>query len=111
MLLFDHNLSPRLVRRLNDIARGSAHVSMLGLDQASDDAVWSHARDHQFTIVTKDADFDDLVTLRGFPPKLVRLIIGNCTTNQVEELLRQLRMLIEVFITDPDTGLLLIRAD
>jgi len=36
LLLFDHNLSPKLIQKLNDIYPDSAHVSQLGLDTASD---------------------------------------------------------------------------
>jgi predicted nuclease of predicted toxin-antitoxin system len=39
--------------------------------------------------VTKDADFSELNTLHGFPPKVIWLQLGNCTTKQVENLLRR----------------------
>ena len=39
-LLFDQNLSPRLVTRLTDIYPGSSHVFLLGLDKAEDSEVW-----------------------------------------------------------------------
>ena len=32
VLLFDHNLSPKLLHKLADIYPNSAHVSVLGLD-------------------------------------------------------------------------------
>ncbi len=35
-LLFDHNLSPRLVARLADVYRNSNHVYLLELDTADD---------------------------------------------------------------------------
>lgn len=35
-LLYDQNLSPRLVGKLNDLYSESAHVSKLSLDQALD---------------------------------------------------------------------------
>lgn len=87
-LLFDQNLSPVLVIRLSDLFPGSTHVSLVGLETAHDDAVWTYARTHGYMIVTKDADFDDIGVLRGFPPKLVLLRLGNCTTRQVEATLR-----------------------
>ncbi|MGD9815589.1 MAG: DUF5615 family PIN-like protein [Hyphomonadaceae bacterium] len=55
--LFDQNLSHRLCRLLGDLYPGAAQVRALGLDQASDDAVWEFARSEGFTIVTLDADF------------------------------------------------------
>ncbi len=36
LLLFDQNISPRLISRLADIYPGSAHVFMLGLGSAMD---------------------------------------------------------------------------
>jgi predicted nuclease of predicted toxin-antitoxin system len=38
-LLFDQNLSRRLVSRLADICLDASHVGLLGLDQASDEEV------------------------------------------------------------------------
>ena len=66
-LLFDQNVSPRLVNRLAVEYPGSAHVSTLGLDQALDARVWVFARDHGYVIVSKDADFSDMSVLLGFP--------------------------------------------
>jgi predicted nuclease of predicted toxin-antitoxin system len=59
-LLFDQNLSPKLAVRLADLFPGSSHVLSLGLDRASDDAIWDHARDQNYAIVTKDADYNNL---------------------------------------------------
>ena len=87
-LSFDQNLSPRLAALLADLYAGSDHVFHLGLDQATDQVVWEYARDHSFLIVSKDSDFSDLCTLHGFPPKVIWLRIGNCTTSQIESLLR-----------------------
>jgi predicted nuclease of predicted toxin-antitoxin system len=105
-LLFDQNLSPKLVGRLADVFPGSAHVLNLGLDCSSDDAIWEYARDQGYAIVTKDADFDDLGVVRGFPPKVVWLLIGNCTTSQVEALLRDHLSLINAFEADHTRGTL-----
>ncbi|WP_017326582.1 DUF5615 family PIN-like protein [Synechococcus sp. PCC 7336] len=56
-LLFDHNLSPTLVSRLQDLYPNSNHVFKLGLDRKPDDEVWDYAKKGGFTIVTKDSDF------------------------------------------------------
>jgi predicted nuclease of predicted toxin-antitoxin system len=107
-LLFDHNLSPRLVGRLFDLFPDASHVSLAGLDQASDLEVWDHACAHDFAIVSKDSDFDDLSLLRGFPPKVVWLRTGNCTTHQIEAILRYHHALILAFGDDPSVGVLVI---
>ncbi len=105
-LLFDHNLSPRLVARLSDLYPNSNHVYLIGLDQASDEVVWQYARDREFIIVTKDLDYNELVILRGFPPKVVWIRLGNCTTGQIEALLRLHNEDIKVLSEDLNLGLL-----
>ena len=105
-LLFDHNLSPRLVARLSDLYPNSNHVYLIGLDQASDEVVWQYARENEFIIVTKDLDYNELVILRGFPPKVVWIRLGNCTTCQIEALLRLHNEDIKVLSEDPNLGLL-----
>ncbi|MBA2527167.1 MAG: DUF5615 family PIN-like protein [Pyrinomonadaceae bacterium] len=47
-LLFDHNLSPRLVKSLADIYPDSNHVYPLGLDQSHDKEIWEYARQEGF---------------------------------------------------------------
>ena len=87
-LLFDQNLSPKLPTRLADLYPGSSHVQTEGLDTAKDDAIWDHARLNEFAIVTKDADYNNLSVLRGTPPKVIWLLVGNCKTAQVEAVFR-----------------------
>jgi predicted nuclease of predicted toxin-antitoxin system len=70
-LLFDQNLSSKLVSRLADLFPHSSHVQGVGLDCASDDQVWEYARLNGFAVVTKDEDYNDLSVLRGSPPKVV----------------------------------------
>jgi predicted nuclease of predicted toxin-antitoxin system len=70
-LLFDQNLAPSLVKHLADAYPGSAHVHHLGLGEASDLTIWEHARDNGFTLVSKDADFVELSTVFGLPPKVI----------------------------------------
>ena len=87
-LLFDHNLSPRLVSRLANLYPDSNHLFNLNLDTAEDSFVWEYAKDNDFTIVTKDSDFSELTLLKGFPPKVIWIRIGNCTTKDLESLIR-----------------------
>jgi predicted nuclease of predicted toxin-antitoxin system len=65
-LLFDANLSPKLVSRLADLFPNSVHVFETGLARfTSDEVIWEHAKAGGFTIVTADADFLELATSRG----------------------------------------------
>lgn len=49
-LLFDENLSPRLVAGLSDVFPESVHVRDAGLSRATDAAIWDYARSHGLTI-------------------------------------------------------------
>ncbi len=64
-LLFDQNLSPRLVELLSDSYPASAHVQSSGLDRAPDETVWNYAKEHGFIIVTKDTDFHERSVIAG----------------------------------------------
>ncbi len=108
-LLFDQNLSPLLCNRLHDIYPGSTHVSWVGMDRADDGTVWDYARMNEFSLVTKDADFSELSTLRGFPPKVIWLQIGNCTTAEVEVLIRRNVESIQHLAESDGIGILCLR--
>lgn len=89
-LLFDANLSPKLVDRLAELFPDSIHVFNTGLEHfTSDETIWEYAKRHGFVIVTADADFLGLAEARGSPPKVVRLDRCNYRTSQVEDLLRR----------------------
>ena len=105
-LLFDHHLSPRLVKSLADIYPDSNHDYALGLDQADDIIIWEHARSEGFLIVTKDADFSDLCMLPGFPPKVIWIRRGNCKTSAIEAILRHHYADIEALNKDVIVGVL-----
>lgn len=105
-LLFDQNLSPRLVTRLADLYPDSQHVSFVSLDQADDRLLWEYANQNNFTVVTRDSDFSELIVLRGFPPKVIWIRRGNCSTHQIEEILRSHHQTITRFNKDPSLGIL-----
>ena len=105
-LLFDENLSHTLPRRLADIFPDSLHVRDVGLKAADDPLVWDYATDKDFIIVSKDADMHDLSLVLGNPPKVVWLRLGNCSTSDVENLLRRNFDVIKVFSEDESVSLL-----
>jgi predicted nuclease of predicted toxin-antitoxin system len=87
-LLFDQNLSHRLLARLADVFPQSAHIRLLGMERASDTVIWQYAKLHQYVIVTYDSDFVERSKLYGAPPKVVWLRCGNSTPQQIEFILR-----------------------
>ena len=105
-LLFDENLSPALSRRVADLFPNSIHVRDVGMKATVDPIVWDYAKDNDFMIVSKDADMHDLSLVFGNPPKVVWLRLGNCSTRQVEELLRRDFGVIKLFYEDDSLSLL-----
>jgi len=99
-LLFDQNLSPRLVRLLVDIYPESIHVREVGLREAEDLAVWNYAKQNGFTIVSKDSDFQQRSLLYGSPPKFIWIRVGNCPAKLIEEMLRKHSAAIHTFELD-----------
>ena len=85
--LFDENLSPRLVGTVATQWPDCAHVEDVGLRGASDENIWAYAHDHGFTILSKDEDFLSLALVRGAPPQVVWLQIGNASTAEIARLL------------------------
>jgi predicted nuclease of predicted toxin-antitoxin system len=99
-LLFDENLSHNLVRLLADLFPDSVHVRDVGLKAADDLQVWGYARDNELVIVSKDSDMHQRSFLFGYPPKVIWVRLGNCSTADVEKLLRTNIAAIESFYAD-----------
>ena len=107
-LLFDENLSPRLVRDLADIFPDSAHVRDLRLQSAPDEDIWRRAAADEFIIVTKDDDFRQRSFLFGFPPKVIWLHVGNCRREESAAVLRHALDAIVRFAADALSALLIL---
>jgi predicted nuclease of predicted toxin-antitoxin system len=105
-LLFDHNLSPRLVHLLAADHPQSQHVFLLSMDQSDDRQIWDYAGRNDFIIVTRDSDYNDLSLIRGFPPKVIWIRRGNCTTQEIAQILQSATRLIQQLAQDPTIGVL-----
>jgi predicted nuclease of predicted toxin-antitoxin system len=105
-LLFDENLSPNLPYRLRDIFSDSLHVRDVGMKAMIDPIVWDYAKDNDVMIVSKDSDMHDLSLVLGNPPKVIWIRLGNCSTSQVENLLRREFDAIRSFYEDEELSLL-----
>jgi predicted nuclease of predicted toxin-antitoxin system len=99
-LLFDENLSPRLVDTLSSLYPHSAHVHQCQLGSSEDSAIWDYARANGFTIISKDSDFQERSILFGAPPKVVWLRVKNCTSAEIGAMLRAAFPAIKKFIQD-----------
>lgn len=100
-LLFDQNLSRKLVIRLADIFPNSSHVQFHNLDDKTDTKIWEFAKINNFCIVTQDVDFAERSRLYGSPPKVIWLRCGNLPTQQVESLLRSGVEVIQELFDNP----------
>jgi predicted nuclease of predicted toxin-antitoxin system len=107
-LLFDENLSPKLVANLGDVFPDSAHVHHVGLGTVPDREVWDYARVHGYTLVSKDSDFHELSLLHGYPPKVVWIKRGNCSNKQIELILRNKAAHVEALLKDSEAAFLLL---
>ena len=105
-LLLDENLSWRLAKALKDSFEQVAHAATLLGEAASDIAVWNHALKEGQCIVTNDDDFHSLSLVKGFPPKVILLRMGNQSTKYVADTLIKHRQDIEVFISSEEHGVL-----
>ncbi|MGM0566708.1 MAG: DUF5615 family PIN-like protein [Bacteroidota bacterium] len=101
-LLFDQNISFRLVNKLSEVFPDTKQVRQLGLENATDLEIWSYAKKYDFTIVTFDSDFCDISNLKGFPPKIIWLRFGNTTTDKLAEILSIKAESIKAFINSPE---------
>jgi predicted nuclease of predicted toxin-antitoxin system len=105
-LLFDENLSPDLPRLVASIFPSSTHIREVGLMGADDVVIWRLAAEKEFVLVTKDDDFVELSILRGAPPKIILIGLGNCRTSAIAALLAAEHSRIERFESDDSASIL-----
>jgi predicted nuclease of predicted toxin-antitoxin system len=94
---------------MQDIGRlfpGQHSCPGVGLREATDTTIWAYAARHGFAIVTKDADFRQRSFLEGYPPKIIWIRLGNCSTKTIEGLIRNRSAEIETFLAHPQESFL-----
>jgi predicted nuclease of predicted toxin-antitoxin system len=107
-LLLDEHLSRKVAFRLQDQFPGSTQVAVVGLNHTPDSEVWEYAREHGYTLVSKDVDFHPILAKQGFPPKLIHLKVPNCDNTKMEMILRTNSLRIRTFALFGEQGLLTI---
>lgn len=101
-LLFDQNISFRLIKKVQDFLPLATQVRLVGLQNSTDSEIWEYAKENGFTIVTFDTDFYDISLIKGIPPKIVWLRLGNTSTQSLVIILRQNHELIKEFVENSD---------
>ncbi len=99
-LLFDQNISHRLIRLISDIFPEAKQVRELGIENYSDKKIWEFAKENNYIIVTFDSDFYNFSMVWGHPPKIVLLRTFNQTTYNIENLIRNYQKAINDFHLD-----------
>ncbi|MBF9251861.1 DUF5615 family PIN-like protein [Pontibacter sp. 172403-2] len=110
-LLFDQNISPKIVKQLSDVFPDSKQVRHVGLEDASDVTIFEYAKRNNYAIVTFDSDYVDLNVVRGIPPKIIWLKTGNLTTTSISDLLKKNISLIQNFLLSGEKEILEIIKD
>ena len=105
-LLFDENLSYRVVQAVQQHFPDSIHVTDPSIKTREDSGIFSFARDNQFTIVTFDEDLYDLQLIKGFPPKIVWLRFGNSSNLKIINKLLESKDAILSFHENAEVGML-----
>jgi predicted nuclease of predicted toxin-antitoxin system len=83
-------------------------MSLVGLASATDQEIWAYAREHGFTVISKDDDFRSLSLVNGAPPKVIWLRIGNASTDGIEGFIRSALVKIRTFEISPEESLLVL---
>lgn len=110
-LLFDQNISPKILKKLPEDFTECEQVRFVGLEDASDFEIFEFAKINSFAVVTFDSDFVDLNALRGTPPKIIYLNTGNLTTQSVSELILNNLLTIQHYLnSETDDILEIIKA-
>ena len=101
-ILFDQNISFRIIKKVSDFLPFATQVRLLGLENAKDFEIWEYAKVNSYTIVTFDTDFFDMSLLKGTPPKVVWLRLGNTSTNNLVVCVQKNFDLIKEFVENTD---------
>lgn len=59
-------------------------------DAMKDSEIWAYAKQHNLVIITKDADFSDLILLNDPPPRVIHIRTGNMKMREFHQHLSQL---------------------
>jgi predicted nuclease of predicted toxin-antitoxin system len=86
ILWLDAQLSPAIAGWMQAAFGIEVHaIRDLGLRDATDSVIFQAARQAGAVVVTKDADFAELVWRLGKPPQVVWLTCGNTSNERLKE--------------------------
>ena len=90
MIWLDAQLSPALADWIAaELHQPTQAMRTLGFRNTSDAGIFAAARKANAIVVTKDADFVELVERLGPPPQVIWLTCGNTSTAALQAILRR----------------------
>ena len=104
-LLFDENISFKIIKSIEKFFPESIHCRSITQEVLTDLQIWQYAKIHELTIVTFDSDFYEWMMLKGYPPKIVWLRMGNSTTDSIDNVLNEKSNALNEFLKDEELGL------
>jgi len=105
-LLFDQNISHRVVNKITADFPGARSVKEEGLYEADDRTIWNFAKHNEFIIITQDDDFNNFCSVWGYPPKVIWLKTGNLSNAALSHILISRKTQIQHFVDNPEAGLM-----
>lgn len=75
------------------------HVNDLD-DEMPDSQIWEYAKEKNYVIVTKDADFSDRILLLSPPPRIVHIKLGNMKLNEFHFRMNSVWQQVEAFVVN-----------
>jgi predicted nuclease of predicted toxin-antitoxin system len=105
-LLFDQNISFRVLPLIKDIFPEADQIHQLGFKDKTDREIWDYAKENNYVIVTFDGDFYDFSLVWGHPPKIIWLRVANHVTKEVASVLRIHQETISLFGLDEELACL-----
>jgi len=102
MIVVDAQLAPAIANWISDTFSLEAKVLRdIGLRDADDIVIFNYARNNNCIVITKDADFVDLLQKHGAPPKIILLTCGNTSNSRLKEIfLKQLPTALSILASN-----------
>ena len=90
IIWIDAQLSPAIAKWIREEFQVEAiAIRELGLRDATDLEIFTAARKESATVMTKDADFPQLLETKGPPPKIIWITCGNTSNAYLRTILEK----------------------
>src|SRR5690242_3306355 len=102
-LLFDENISHKILPRMQEFFPDSGHVKDFKLLSIEDEFIFDFAKSKSFeAIVTFDEDYRNIVLQKGFPPKTIWMRTGNISSQNLLQVLLSKKEEIRSFVSESE---------